>query len=496
MSEETETQLSSIYKSVKLDIPSKFVDLSEFSEETSLSKYSPNERIGSGLQALVQSVLDSSVSVEKIDRAFIDSLVAWIDKIVSEQLDAIMHSPEFQKLESTWRGLQFLVQRTDFRKNVKIELINADKASIKYDFEDSPEVIQSGLYRHIYSDEYDTPGGEPYAAMVANYEFDSSADDIDLLQNISSVSAASHCLFVSSAGSKFFGKSDIGDLPKIDDLENFMERAEYTKWRAFRKTDDSRYIGLVLPRFLLRNPYGEGKNARGFKYTESVIGGEHEKYLWGNAAFAFAANMVRSFQDNGWCVQIRGPESGGKVEDLPIHFFNAGKGMQAKIPTEILIPETREFEFAKQGFIPLSFYKNRNYACFFSANSTQKPEEYDDTQATANSRVNSRLPYIFLTARLAHYLKVLQRENIGASKSAGVLEAELNNWIKGLVTEMENPGPELAATHPLSYGNVTVAENPDNPGFFKVTLSVVPHFQVEGVNVNLSLVSKMPAAKQ
>jgi len=491
-----ETQLSSVYKSINLDLPAKFVDISEYSDAASLYKYSPSERISSGLMAFVQSVLDSSVTVEKIDRAFIDSQVAWIDKIVSEQLDAIMHSPEFQKLESSWRALQFLVQRTDFRRNVKIELISADKESLKYDFEDSPEVIQSGLYRHIYSDEYDTPGGEPYAAMIANYEFENSADDIDLLKNVSSVSAAAHCLFVSSVGSKFFGKSDIGDLPKIDDLENYMERAEFTKWRGFRKTDDARYIGLVLPRFLLRNPYGESKNSRGFNYTESVLGEEHEKYLWGNAAFAFAVNMVRSFMENGWCVQIRGPESGGKVEDLPIHFFNSGKGAQTKIPTEILIPETREFEFAKQGFIPLSFYKNRSYACFFSANSAQKPEEYDDAQATANSRVNSRLPYIFLTARLAHYLKVLQRENIGASKSAGVLEAELNNWIKELVTEMENPGPELAATHPLSFGQVVVAENPDNPGFFKVTLSVIPHFQVEGVNVNLSLVSKMPAAKQ
>jgi len=491
-----ETQLTSVYKSMNLDLPAKFVDISEYSDAASLYKYSPSERISSGLMAFVQSVLDSSATVEKIDRAFIDSQVAWIDKIVSEQLDAIMHSPEFQKLESSWRALQFLVQRTDFRRNVKIELISADKESLKYDFEDSPEVIQSGLYRHIYSDEYDTPGGEPYAAMIANYEFENSADDIDLLKNISSVAAAAHCLFVSSVGSKFFGKSDIGDLPKIDDLENYMERAEFIKWRGFRKTDDARYIGLVLPRFLLRNPYGESKNSRGFNYTESVLGEEHEKYLWGNAAFAFAVNMVRSFMENGWCVQIRGPESGGKVEDLPIHFFNSGKGAQTKIPTEILIPETREFEFAKQGFIPLSFYKNRSYACFFSANSAQKPEEYDDALATANSRVNSRLPYIFLTARLAHYLKVLQRENIGASKSASVLESELNNWIKDLVTEMKNPGPELAATHPLSFGQVTVVENPDNPGFFKVTLSVIPHFQVEGVNVNLSLVSKMPAAKQ
>jgi type VI secretion system protein ImpC len=205
--------------------------------------------------------------------------------------------------------------------------------------------------------------------------------------------------------------------------------------------------------------------------------------------------MVESFVTNGWCVQIRGPESGGKVENLPIHNFDVGKGTELKIPTEILIPETREFEFANQGFIPLSYYKGRNYACFFSANSAQKPEEYDSADATANCRINSRLPYIFLTSRLAHYLKVLQRENIGASKSASDLEQELNSWIKSLVTQMKNPGPELAATHPLSYGEVKVAENEDNPGFFKVSLAVVPHFQVEGIDVNLSLVSKLPQGK-
>jgi type VI secretion system protein ImpC len=486
--------LQGVYDTMKLQIPAGNFELESYSDASTLYEHPQNERTLAGLSAFVESVLESGAEIEKIDRALIDSLVAWIDRKISAQLDAIVHASEFQALESAWRSLHFLVNRTDFRKNVKIELLNAAKESLAEDFEDSPEVLQSGLYRHIYSDEYDTPGGEPYTAIISNYEFNNSAADIGLLQNLSQVCAASHCLLIGSVGAPFFGKSEIGDLPKIEDLENYMERAEFIKWRAFRKTEDARYVGLVLPRFLLRLPYGEEGASKGFRYTESV-GASHSDYLWGNATFAFAANMVRSFIDNGWCVQIRGPESGGRVDDLPIHYFDAGRGSQMKIPTEILIPETREFEFSKQGFIPLSFYKNRNYGCFFSASSVQLPEEYQDESATANARVNARLPYIFLTARLAHYLKVLQRENIGACKSASVLEGELNSWLKGLVTEMQNPGPELAATHPLSQGSVTVSENPENPGFFRVALSVTPHFQVEGIDVNLSLVSKMPQAK-
>lgn len=487
--------LDYIYETMNLELPKVETDLKQYSDASSLYEHSQSDRIGAGLRVFIRSIIDSATSIEKLDRSVIDAQVAFIDKTISAQLDEITHSDVFQQLESSWRSLNFLVSRTDFKKNVKIELLNSSKQDILEDFEDSPEIIQCGLYRHVYTDEYDTPGGEPYAALVSNFEFASTAQDIGTLQDLSRVAASAHCPFIGSVGAKFFGKADVADLPKIEDLESYMDRAEYIKWRAFRDSEDSRYVGLVLPRFLLRLPYGPDNMVSQFNYSESVTGSEHEKYLWGNASFAFAANMVRSFQDNGWCVQIRGPESGGKVDDLPIHMFDVGKGTQMKIPTEILIPETREFEFANQGFIPLSFYKNRDYACFFSANSCKKPDIYDDDNATANSRINARLPYIYLTARLAHYLKVLQRENIGATKNASTLEQELNTWIKGLVTEMKNPGPELAATHPLSYGQVSVKENPDNPGFFKVALSVIPHFQVEGIDVSLSLVSKMPQGK-
>ncbi|MGL1900519.1 MAG: type VI secretion system contractile sheath large subunit [Fibrobacterales bacterium] len=491
-----EQGLEYIYESMNLDLPEQEVDLNNYKESEALFDQSANERLGAALRIFIESVSESATSIDKIDKAMIDAQVAYIDEKISSQLDEIFHNEAFQKLESSWRGLKFLVDRTNFKKNIKIEVLNASKEDMVEDFEDSPEIIQSALYKHVYTDEYDTPGGEPLGAIVSNYEFGSTPMDVNLLQNFSSVSAAAHCPFIGAVGQKFFGKDDINELPQIEDLENYMDRAEYTKWRSFRESEDSRYVGLVLPRFLLRHPYDpEANPVREFNYQEKVTGDDHEKYLWGNASFSFAANMTRSFADNGWCVQIRGPQAGGKVEDLPIHLYDVGKGNQMKIPTEILIPETREFEFANQGFIPLSFYKNSDYACFFSANSTQKPEEYDSPEATANCRINARLPYILLTSRLAHYLKVLQRENIGATKSATVLQQELNTWLSGLVTEMQNPSPELAATHPLSYGEVTVEENEDNPGFFKVGMSVIPHFQVEGINVNLSLVSKMPQGK-
>lgn len=488
--------LEYIYQTMNLNVPDKAVDVTNFKNQESLAESEANERIGAALAFFVDSVLQSGKSVEKIDKVVLDFHISEIDKKISSQLDEIIHNPEFQKMESAWRSLKFLVDRTDFKKNVKIDILDVSKDELGEDFEDAPETIQSGLYKHVYTDEYDTPGGEPYSTMISNFEFDSGPQDVGLLQEISKVAASCHCPFLGAATPKFFRKDSVHDLPKIEDLHNYMERTEFLRWNAFRETEDSRYVGLTLPRFSLRLPYGSETNpVKEFNYEENVTGADHDKYLWGNASFAFAANMVRSFVDNGWCVQIRGPESGGKVENLPVHFYDVGKGTQMKIPTEILVPETREFEFAQEGFIPLSFYKNRDYACFFSANSTQKPTEYDDPVITANMRINSRLPYIYLVSRIAHYLKVIQRENIGSTKSKVVLQDELNTWITGLVTEMNDPGPELIATHPLKAAEVSVNEILDNPGFFSVSLAVMPHFQIEGIDINLSLVSQMPKGK-
>lgn len=472
------------------------VNLSAFSDLKKMAEADQNARLTAALQVFLDVMSEQTAQTEKIDKALLDSHINRIDETISRQLDAVLHHPAFQEVESTWRGLKYLVDRCDFKSNVKVELLDVSKEDLREDFEEAPDTTQSGLYKHIYVNEYDTPGGEPITAIVGNYEFDASAQDIALLSEISRVSSVAHCPFLASVGTKFFGKEDVNDIPKIHDLATYMDRAEYIRWKAFRESEDARYIGLTLPRFLLRLPYGKDNiPVRTFDYEENVNGETHENYLWGNSAFAFAANMAKSFKDNGWCVNIRGPESGGKVENLPIHMYDAGRGLQGKIPTEIIIPETRELEYANLGFIPLSYYKNSDYACFFSANSVQKPAEYNTPEATANSRINARLPYIFLVSRLAHYLKVLQRENIGSTKSRQVLENELNDWIQTLVTKMNDPDPDLVATHPLRDGQVVVKEIPENPGFYSVELFVMPHFQIEGVDVRLSLVAQMPVSE-
>ncbi len=280
--------------------------------------------------------------------------------------------------------------------------------------------------------------------------------------------------FIGSAGPKFFLKDSMEEVAAIKDIGNYFDRAEYIKWKSFRETDDARYIGLMMPRVLGRLPYGpDTVPVRSFNYVEEVKGPDHDKYLWSNASFAFASNMVRSFINNGWYVQIRGPQAGGAVQDLPIHLYDLGTGNQVKIPSEVMIPQTREF--ANLGFIPLSYYKNRDYACFFSANSTQKPALYDTADATANSRINARLPYIFLRSGIAHYLKLIQPENIGTTKNRRLLE--LNTWGRSLMTEMTDPGDELQASHPLRDAKVVVEDIEDNPGFFRVKLYAIPHFQ-------------------
>lgn len=490
----------SVYESLCDKINLKPIDkarpLEAFQDNDILSESPADERMARAVGVFLNMVADASKKVDRLDKTLLDFHIGALDRQISRQLDAVMHAPEFQQIESAWRGLRFLVDRTDFRKNIKIEVLDVSKDALHQDFEDTPEVTQSGLYRHTYIQEYDTPGGEPIGSIISNYEFSNSPQDMALLRNVSKVAASAHMPFVGSVGPAFFGKETMEEVSAIQDIGNYFDRAEYLKWKSFRDTDDSRYVGLTMPRVLGRLPYGpDTVPVRAFNYTEAVKGPDHSRYLWVNASFSFAANMVGSFIKNGWCVQIRGPQAGGKVEDLPVHLYDLGTGYQPKIPTEVLIPETREFEFANLGFIPLSFYKNHDFACFFSANSTQKPALYDTRDATANSRINARLPYIFLLSRIAHYLKMIQRENIGTTKDRRLLEIELNNWIKTLVTEMTDPGDDLQASHPLREANVVVEDIEDNPGFFRIKLFIVPHFQVEGMDIGLSLVSQMPKAK-
>lgn len=467
-------------------------ELSHFSDVSDLAQANQNERLTAALQVFVEFAAGDDSRANKVDKQLIDEYINKIDEALSLQIDEILHHPQFQKLESLWKGLQYLISNTDFRSNCKIELLNVSKEALSEDFDEASELIQSGLYKHIYEREYDTPGGEPYTAMISDFEFDASNDDVDLLHNISKVAASTHCPFIGNVGAQFFGKDNFNQVASIDDLGNYMDRSEYIRWNSFRETEDARYVGLTMPRFLLRLPYGSDNKVKGFNYHERVTH-DHEAYLWGAASFPFAANMAHSFRQHGWTVNIRGPESGGKVENLPLHQYDLGHGLITKIPTEIIIPETRELELANLGFIPLSYYKNSDYACFFSANSAQKTQLYQDPLASANSRINARLPYIFLSARISHYLKVLQRETIGSNVTRSQLEKRLNDWLQTLVTKMADPDTEQSAKHPLRDGQVVVNAIEDNPGFYSVSLYAMPHFQIEGVDVNLSIVGKMPA---
>lgn len=467
------------------------IELQMFSQPDGLADASKAERLTASLQVLLEMMADEKNDDLQIDRVLLDRYILAIDDCLAKNLDTILHDPQFQQLESLWQSVHYLVSNSVDQSNCKIECLCVNKDELRDDFLAADDLTQSGLYKHLYIDEYDTPGGEPIAAIITPFEFDASSQDIDLLKELAKIAAVSHCPLIGNIGPKFFFKEQWTDVLQIEDLENYLERAEYIRWNAFRDSEDARYIGLATPKFLLRLPYGVDNTVRGFVYTEDVSR-EEKDYLWACSSFAFATRLINSFCDYGWCVNIRGPQSGGKVDCLPLHYFDLGNGWQCKMPTEVLISETRELTLAQLGFIPLSYYKNTDYACFFSANSAQSPAIYQTAEATANSRINSRLPYVFLSSRLAHYLKVLQREQIGANKNATELADELNDWLKTLVTTMNNPNAELAAMHPLRDGYVEVTAQTDNPGMYKVELFARPHFQVEGMNVRLSLVAQMP----
>lgn len=495
LSEESAGVYAALFNKINLSPVAELVGIDIFQNSDALSEVSADERVTAAVSVFLKLLKQSPQKIERLDKVLLDEHIASLDRQIGRQLDAVMHHPDFQRVESTWRGVKSLIDQTDFRQNVRIELLDVSKDHLVQDFEDAPEIAQSGLYLHTYTQEYDTPGASRLRRLFQTTNSIAGLRTSRCCAIFQSRRRRPHAV-CGAVGPAFFGKETMEEVAAIKDIGNYFDRAEYIKWKSFRDSDDARYIGLTMPRVLGRLPYGpDTVPVRSFNYVENVKGPDHHKYLWTNASFAFAANMVKSFISNGWCVQIRGPQSGGAVTELPIHLYDLGTGNQVKIPSEVMIPETREFEFANLGFIPLSYYKNRDYACFFSANSAQKPALYDTADATANSRINARLPYIFLLSRIAHYLKLIQRENIGTTKDRRLLELELNKWIGGLVTEMTDPGDDLQASHPLREAKVTVEDIEDNPGFFRVKLYAVPHFQVEGMDVNLSLVSQMPKAK-
>jgi len=448
-----------------------------------------------GLEVFISQLLEPDRVVDQITRAVVDEMIAEVDNKMSLQLDAILHHPDVQKVESAWCSLKFLVDNTDFRENIKIEILNVTKDELLEDFEDAPEIPKSGLYRTVYTSEYGQFGGQPYGALIGNYEFGAGPQDIKLIQYVASVSAMSHAPFIAAAGAQMFGLEDFDALPGLKDLKAVFEAPQYTKWQSFRESEDARNVGLALPRFLLRLPYGpDSQPVKSFNYQEDVSA-SHSHYLWGNAAFALGSRISDSFAQYRWCSNIIGPQGGGAVEDLHLHQYEAMGAVQTKIPTEILISERREFELAEEGFIGLTMRKGSDNAAFFSANSVQKAKYFgisaEGKEQETSYKLGLQLPYMFIVNRMAHYLKVMQRENIGSWKERVDLERELNNWIRQYVADMDNPLPGVRSRRPLRQAEVTVEEVEGEPGWYRVGLKVKPHFKYMGAFFTLSLVGKL-----
>ena len=448
-----------------------------------------------GVEAFITSMLQTSQSSRKVEKAAVDHMIADIDKRLSAQINEILHHPSFQQVESAWRGLKHLIDRVDFRENVRVELVNCSKQDLMDDFEDAPEIAKSGLYRKVYSDEYGTFGGKPYGLICSSYDFGPSAQDIDLLSKCAAVGAMAHAPFIANAGPQFFGETSFENLPKLKDLKSLFEGPQYARWHAFRDSEDARNVGLCMPRFLLRLPYGAQSNpVRSFCFEEDTID-EHDRYLWGHSSLAFAARVADSFAKYRWCPNIIGPQAGGTVENLPLHQYPAMGELQTKIPTEVQLTERREYELSEEGFIGLVFRKGSNNACFFSANSPQRPKMFGSTpegkSSETNYRLGTQLPYMFVISRLAHYIKVMQREQIGAWKERGDLERELNNWIRQYVADMDNPPSGVRSRKPLRQAQIDVEDVEGQPGWYRCRVTVRPHFKYMGASFNLSLVGKL-----
>ncbi len=448
-----------------------------------------------GVQAFIAELLTPSRQQEKVDRSILDQMISEIDRRLSSQVNEIMHAPAFQKLESAWRGLRFLIDRVDFRENIKVEVLNASKDDLITDFEDAPEVVKSGLYRIAYSNEYGVFGGKPYGLICTNFDFGPGPQDLALLQKCASVAAMAHAPFISNAGPEFFGEQSFLPLPALKDLKSLFEGPQYARWRSFRESEDARYVGLTMPRFLLRLPYGDKTiPVKAFSFNEDVVD-SHDSYLWGAASIAFATRVADSFAKYRWCPNIIGPQAGGAVQGLPLHQYEAMGAVQTKIPTEIMITDRREFELSEEGFIGLVFRKDADDAAFFSANSPQKPKTYGNSpegkQAETNYRLGTQLPYMFIMTRLAHYLKVLQREQIGSWKERADLERELNQWIGQYVADMDDPAPGVRSRRPLRQAQIGVEDVEGQPGWYRCNLKVRPHFKYMGAAFTLSLVGKL-----
>jgi type VI secretion system protein ImpC len=443
----------------------------------------------------VEQVLTREMTVSADTEAMLNARIAAIDQALTNQLNEIMHAEPFQKLEAAWRGLKYLVFQTETSTMLKIKVMNISKGDLLKDLRKASEFDQSATFKKVHDEGYGVLGGAPFGALVGDYEFGRHPDDLEVLEKISNIAAAAHAPFLSAASTKMFNWDSYTELSGPRDLAKIFDNDAYIRWKSFRESDDSRYVGLALPHVLMRLPYGkETAPVEAFDFEENVDGKDHSKYLWGNAAYALAARVTDAFARYEWCAAIRGVEGGGLVEGLPTHTFTTDDGdIAVKCPTEIAITDRRENEFAKLGFIPLCYYKGTDRAAFIGTQSAQKPTVYLSDDANANARLSAQLQYIFAVSRFAHYIKAMMRDKLGSFMSREQCEQFLNQWISNYVLLDDFAGQDQKAKFPLREARIEVSEIAGKPGAYNAVAYLRPHFQLDELTVSLRLVAKLPA---
>jgi type VI secretion system protein ImpC len=450
------------------------------------------------VKEFVDQILKGAMTVSKDTETTINARLAQIDKLISAQLNEILHHPQFQKLEASWRGLKYLLDQSETNELLKIKILNVTRRELLRDLQLAAEFDQSVFFKKVYEEEFGVFGGAPFGALIGDYEFGRGPEDIELLERVAQVAAAAHAPFLSAASADLLNLENFPQIGGIRDVGKIFDSTEYAKWKSFRQSEDSRYVGLAMPHVLMRLPYGrETKPVDAFNYEEGVDGTDHKKYLWGNAAYALGARLTSAFSLYGWCAAIRGVEGGGLVEGLPAHTFRTDEGdIALKCPTEVAITDRREKELADQGLVPLVHCKNTDYAAFFSVQSCNKPKKYDKEAANANARLSAQLPYILAMSRFAHYLKAMMRDKIGSFLSRYDCERLLNQWINNYVTIDDDASQKVKAEKPLREARIEVAEIPGKPGAYRAIAFLRPHFQLDELTVSLRLVADLPAPKK
>lgn len=465
------------------------------------TKQTEKSRAEELVKTLVEQANEGVVSFDKDLTRTLTAGIAHLDEVISKQLAAVMHHPEFQKLEGTWRGLNYLVMNSETSAKLKIKVFNVSKRELFKDLDKAIEFDQSQAFKKLYENEFGMPGGEPYGALIGDYQFTNHPEDIDLITKMSGVAAAAHAPFITSPSPELFGFDDWTELSKPRDLEKIFDTQEYIKWNAFRDSDDSRYVTMCMPRTLARLPYGaETKPVEEFSYEEVELGAsgesiavDHDEYCWMNAAYVMGSKLTDAFAKFGWCTAIRGVENGGKVDGLPTHIFTSDDGdTDVKCPTELAITDRREAELSKLGFLPLCHFKNTDYSVFFGAQTCQKPKKYDRPNATANAAISARLPYIMASSRFAHYLKVIARDKIGSFKEREDVEKWLHRWLMNYVSADKSPSDEAKARYPLAEAQIEVKEVPGQPGVYNAVAHMRPWLQLEELTASLRMVAKLP----